>query len=143
LTIASGVLVIGVGASVFVSRWRHNQAHRHRHAHSHQHAHDHSKREILGIGVAAGILPCPSALVVLLSAIALHRIAFGLALILAFSTGLAATITAVGLLAVLARRAFKRISLDGRFVRALPALSALLILAAGIGITVNALPEVI
>jgi ABC-type nickel/cobalt efflux system permease component RcnA len=143
LTIASGVLVIGVGASVFVSRWRHNQAHRHRHAHSHQHAHDHSKREILGIGVAAGILPCPSALVVLLSAIALHRIAFGLALILAFSAGLAATITAVGLLAVLARRAFKRISLDGRFVRALPALSALLIFTAGIGITVNALPEVI
>ena len=85
----------------------------------------------------------PSALVVLLSAIALHRVGFGLALIVAFSIGLAATITTIGLLAVLARRAFGRLSLDGRLVRALPAASALLILAVGVGITVNALPEVL
>jgi nickel/cobalt transporter (NicO) family protein len=143
LTAVSGLLVIAVGASVFWNRWQHRQAHRQGNAHAHDHEQDHSKREILGIGVAAGVLPCPSALVVLLSAIALHRIGFGLALILAFSAGLAATITAVGLLAVLARRAFKRISLDGRFARALPALSALVILAVGIGITVDALPEVI
>jgi nickel/cobalt exporter len=143
LTVASGLLVVAVGASVLWSRWRHNQAHHDGHAHSHDHEHDHSKREILGIGVAAGILPCPSALVVLLSAIALHRIGFGLALILAFSAGLAGTMTAVGLLAVLARRAFTRISLDGRFVRALPAVSALVILAVGVGITVKALPGVV
>jgi nickel/cobalt transporter (NicO) family protein len=143
LTVVSGLLVIAVGASVLWTRWQHRRAHRDGHAHAHKHEHDHSTREILGVGVAAGLLPCPSALVVLLSAIALHRIGFGLALILAFSAGLAATITAVGLLAVLARRAFKRVSLDGRFVRALPAVSALVILAVGIGITVNALPEVI
>jgi nickel/cobalt exporter len=143
LTVASGILVVAVGASVLWSRWRHNHAHHHGHAHSHDHGHDHSKREILGIGVAAGILPCPSALVVLLSAIALHRVGFGLALIVAFSAGLAATITAVGLLAVLARRAFTRISLDGPFVRALPAVSALVILAVGVGITVKALPGVV
>jgi nickel/cobalt exporter len=143
LTVVSGLLVIGVGASVFWNRWQRRRAHRHGHAHTHHHEHDHSKREILGIGVAAGVLPCPSALVVLLSAIALHRVGFGLALILAFSAGLAATMTAVGLLAVLARRAFKRVSLDGSFARALPAVSALVILAVGIGITVNALPEVI
>jgi nickel/cobalt transporter (NicO) family protein len=145
LTLVSGLLVVAVGASVFWNRWQHRRAHRHghEHAHVHHHEHDHSKREILGIGVAAGILPCPSALVVLLSAIALHRIGFGLALILAFSAGLAATITAVGLLAVLARRAFKRVSSDGGLARALPAVSALVILAVGIGITVNALPELI
>jgi len=143
LTVASGLLVVTVGASVLWSRWRHSRAHNHGHAHLHDHEHDHSKREILGIGVAAGILPCPSALVVLLSAIALHRIGFGLALILAFSTGLAATITAVGLFAVLARRAFTRMSLDGRLVRALPAVSALVILAVGVGITVKALPGVV
>ena len=94
------------------------------------------------MGVAAGLLPCPSALVVLLSAIALHRVGFGLALIVAFSLGLAATVTAIGLLAVLARRAFGRLSLNGRLVRALPAASAFLILAVGVGITVRALPEV-
>jgi ABC-type nickel/cobalt efflux system permease component RcnA len=97
---------------------------------------------LLGIGVAAGLLPCPSALVVLLSAISLHRVGFGLALIVAFSLGLAATITSIGLLAVFARRAFGRLALDGPLVRTLPALSALVILAVGVGITVNALPEV-
>jgi nickel/cobalt exporter len=141
LTLASGLLVIAVGASVFWSRWRHRRTHEH--GHSHHHENEHPERGILGIGVAAGLLPCPSALVVLLSAIALHRIGFGLALILAFSVGLAVTITTIGLLAVLAKRVFTRVSLNGPFVRALPAVSALAILAVGVGITVNALPAVL
>jgi nickel/cobalt transporter (NicO) family protein len=141
LTVASGLLVMAVGASVFWRRWRRASAHRAGQAHFHEHGYD--ARGILGIGVAAGLLPCPSALVVLLSAIALHRVALGLALILAFSVGLAATITAIGLLAVLARRAFNRGSLNGPFVRALPALSALVILAVGVGMTFTALPEVL
>jgi nickel/cobalt exporter len=148
LTVASGLLVVAVGASVLWGRVRHARAHRAGHAHDHHHHdhhhHDHGgRRGLLGIGVAAGLLPCPSALVVLLSAIALHRVGLGLALIFAFSLGLAATITTIGLLAVLARRAFSRISLDGRLVRALPAVSALVVLAVGVGITVNALPEVL
>jgi ABC-type nickel/cobalt efflux system permease component RcnA len=141
LTLASGVLVVAVGASVLWSRAR-RRGHHHHH-HHHDHDHDHDRRGLLGVGVAAGLLPCPSALVVLLSAIALHRIGFGLALILAFSVGLAATITSIGLVAVLAKRAFGRLSLDGPVVRLLPAVSALVILAVGLGITVNALPEVL
>jgi ABC-type nickel/cobalt efflux system permease component RcnA len=78
-----------------------------------------------------------------LSAIALHRVGLGLVLILAFSAGLAATITTIGLIAVLARRAFSRLSLDGRFIRALPAASALAIVVVGVGITLKALPEVL
>jgi nickel/cobalt transporter (NicO) family protein len=147
LTLASGLLVVAVGAAVLVGRARHAHAHArgHHHQHHHEQPHDHGygRGGLLGVGVAAGLLPCPSALVVLLSAIALHRVGFGLALIVAFSLGLAATITAIGLLAVLARRAFGRLSLDGRLVRALPAASALLILAVGVGITANALPEVL
>jgi nickel/cobalt exporter len=142
LTVASGLLVVAVGGSVFWSRWRQRRARRQR-PNNHHHHHAHDTRGLLGIGVAAGLLPCPSALVVLLSAISLHRVGFGLALIVAFSLGLAATITSIGLLAVFARRAFGRLALDGPVVRALPALSALVILAVGIGITVNALPEVI
>jgi nickel/cobalt transporter (NicO) family protein len=144
LTLASGLLVVAVGAAVLVGRARHAHAHARGHHHHHDHPHDHGygRGGLLGVGVAAGLLPCPSALVVLLSAIALHRVGFGLALIVAFSLGLAATITAIGLLAVLARRVFGRLSLDGRLVRALPAASALLILAVGVGITANALPEV-
>ena len=127
----------------------------HDHGHHHHHggddaAHEHhgtgdplSSRGILGVGVAAGLLPCPSALVVLLSAIALHRIGFGFALITAFSFGLAATITGIGLVAVLARRALGRVSFEGRLVRALPALSALVILGVGVALTVRALPAII
>ena len=146
LTLVSGVLVVGVGAGVLLRRARHARSHRghhHAHHHDHQHHEDIDVRGILGIGAAAGLLPCPSALVVLLSAIALHRLAFGLALIVAFSLGLAATITAIGLVAVLARRAFGRARLDGPVIRALPALSAAVIVIVGLVITVKAIPAVI
>jgi ABC-type nickel/cobalt efflux system permease component RcnA len=157
LTLASGLLVVGVGLSVL---WRRTRAggwpgHRH-HAHSHHHAHEgHGQRHhhhhhdalttrgIVGVGVAAGLLPCPSALVVLLSAIALHRLGLGFALIAAFSFGLAATITCIGLVAVFARSAFGRLSLEGRIVRALPSLSAAAIVAVGLGLTLKALPGVV
>lgn len=142
LTLVSGLLVVAVGASVLRSRIRHRRAHAHGHDHHHHH-HEHDVRGLLGVGVAAGLLPCPSALVVLLSAIALHRIGLGLALIVAFSVGLAGTITGIGLVAVLARRAFGRLRLDGPLVRTLPAVSAALILALGVGLTLNALPEVL
>jgi nickel/cobalt transporter (NicO) family protein len=142
LTVVSGLLVVAVGASVLRSRLRHRRAHTHAHDHPHDHD-DPGVRSLIGVGVAAGLLPCPSALVVLLSAIALHRIGLGLALILAFSVGLAATITSIGLVAVYAQRAFGRLRLDGPLVGALPSLSALLILAVGISLTVKALPEVL
>ena len=140
LTLTSGLLVVGVGASVL---WKRARGKGHHHHHNHHHEHRFERRGLVGVGLAAGILPCPSALVVLLSAIALHRIGFGLALIVAFSVGLAATITSIGLVAVLAKRAFSRISLDGRVIRLLPAASALVILAVGVGITLKALPGVL
>ena len=163
LTLVSGLLVVTVGAAVLRARMRGRDAHGHGHhhhegdhhhghhhdgyGHHHHHAHDHddalTSKGILGVGVAAGLLPCPSALVVLLSAIALHRIGFGMALIVAFSLGLAATITGIGLVAVLARRAFTRVSLDGPVVRALPAVSAAVILAVGLVITAKAIPGVV
>jgi ABC-type nickel/cobalt efflux system permease component RcnA len=96
----------------------------------------------LAVGVSGGLLPCPSALVVLLAAISLHRVAFGLALIVAFSAGLALSITGVGLVAVLAKRAFSRLSFEGRVVSLLPALSALVIVVAGAAMTAHAIPKV-
>jgi nickel/cobalt exporter len=144
LNLISGVLVVAIGASVFRARWRHGRAH----AHGHHHHHDSapaedgpSLRSLLTVGVSGGLLPCPSALVVLLAAISLHRVAFGLVLILAFSAGLAAAITGIGLAAVLARRTFRRLSFDGPLVRLLPAASALVILAAGLAMTVRAVPK--
>ena len=78
----------------------------------------------------------------LLAAISLHRLAFGLVLIVAFSLGLALSITGIGLIAVFAKRAFGRRSFDGFVLRALPAVSALVILAAGLVMTAHALPKV-
>ena len=63
---------------------------------------------------------------------------FGLLPIVAFSAGLALTITGIGLVAVLARSAFGRLSFDGRLVSLLPAISARVIIAAGVGMTVRA-----
>jgi len=143
LNLVSGLLVVGIGASVFYSRWRHRRAHAHGHHHHHHHAEpDASFRALLAVGVSGGLLPCPSALVVLLAAISLHRVAFGLLLIVAFSAGLALAITAIGCAAVLARGAFRRVSLEGPLVRLLPAASALVILAAGLAMTVRAVPKV-
>ena len=99
-------------------------------------------RSLFAVGVSGGLLPCPSALVVLLAAISLHRVAFGLGLILAFSAGLALSITGIGVVAVLARSAFRRFSFDGALIRLLPAASALVILAAGLAMTFRALPKV-
>jgi len=142
LNLVSGLLVVGIGASVFYSRWRHRRAHTHGHDHHHHGEPDASFRSLLAVGVSGGLLPCPSALVVLLAAISLHRVAFGLLLIVAFSAGLALTITAIGCAAVLARGAFRRVSLEGPLVRLLPAASALVILAAGLAMTVRAVPKV-
>jgi ABC-type nickel/cobalt efflux system permease component RcnA len=159
LTLVSGLLVLGVGAAVLRQRLGARRAHEQHHHHDHDdghhdqhhgdgpHRHHHhepgGRGGILSVGVAAGLLPCPSALVVLLSAIALHRIGFGFALIVAFSLGLAATITGIGLVAVLARRTFSRVSLEGRVVRSLPSLSAVVILLVGVVLTVRALPGVV
>ena len=139
LNLVSGLLVVAIGMTAFTARWRHRRAHEHHHHHHHAEI---SGRSLLAVGVSGGLLPCPSALVVLLAAISLHRIAFGLVLILAFSAGLAATITSIGLVAVLAKRAFGRVSFEGRVVRLLPALSALVIVVAGVAMTFHAVPKV-
>jgi len=142
LNLVSGVLVVAIGATVFRSRFRH-RGHTHGHTHNHHHEHEApSRRSLVAVGVTGGLLPCPSALVVLLAAISLHRVAFGMLLIVAFSAGLALSITGIGLVAVFAKQVFKRASFEGRLVRLLPAASALVILAAGLAMTVRALPKV-
>ena len=146
LNLVSGALVVGIGASVLRARLRQRHLHAHGHHHHHEHGHDSgtrpTARSLVAVGVSGGLLPCPSALVVLLAAISLHRVAFGLVLIVAFSAGLALTITGIGLVAVLARRTFRRLSFEGPLVRLLPAASALVILAAGLAMTVRAVPKV-
>ena len=148
LTLVSGLLVVSIGLSVFRSRFRHARAQSHAHGRHHDHGHHHhhehgeGKRSLVAVGISGGLLPCPSALVVLLAAISLHRLAYGLLLVVAFSAGLALTITTIGLVAILARRAFARARFDGRVVRALPSISAVVIVFAGLVMTLHAVPKV-
>ena len=130
-------MVVAIGITVLRSRYAHARAHRHDHEHHH-----HSHKGLLAVGISGGLLPCPSALVVLLAAISLHRLVFGLVLIVAFSIGLALSITGIGMVAVLAKKAFAKRSLDGLLIRALPAVSAAVILVAGVVMTVHAVGKV-
>ena len=97
---------------------------------------------LAGMGAAAGLIPCPSALVVLLGAIAQHQVGLGLVLILAFSLGLATTLTGLGLAVVYAKRAAARLSFSGRLTAALPAISAVAIVCVGLLLTAKAIPSV-
>jgi ABC-type nickel/cobalt efflux system permease component RcnA len=150
LNLVSAILVVAVGLAVLRLRVRAARPHAHAHAHAHHHHHGHTHvpargrglRGLVAVGVSGGLLPCPSALVVLLAAVSLHRVGYGLVLILAFSLGLAAAITGIGLLAVGAKSVFGRLSFEGRLVRALPAVSALVIIGLGIAMTVRTLPTI-
>ncbi len=144
LDLSAGLMVVGVGGAVLLGRARHARSHRHGHDHHHHHEHEHAHdlRSLVAVGISGGLLPCPSALVVLLGAISLHRVGFGMALVGAFSVGLAMTITSIGLVAVLAKRAFARFDGRGRLLSVLPALSAAVIVVAGLGMVVHALGKV-
>ncbi len=78
----------------------------------------------------------------MLAAISLHRVSYGMVLIVAFSLGLAATVTAIGLLALYGRRLFERASRHGRRAPFLPAASALAVLGLGITMIVRAIPVI-
>ena len=159
LSALSGVLVIGVGASLVVERLGgalHGHGHDHGDGHGREHSHGpggHHRhapdlgaaptlRSLIVLGVSGGLLPCPSALVVMLGAIALGRTLFGLALILAFSVGLATVLTAIGLVLVYARGLFAHLPLDGRLARFAPVASAAIVSLAGLAILVEALVRI-
>ena len=92
------------------------------------------------MGAAAGLIPCPSALVVLLGAVSQQQVALGLLLIVTFSIGLAATLSALGIAVVHAGRLTSKAQIPTRVTRALPAASALIIVAAGVVLAGRALP---
>ncbi len=145
LTLISGLMVVTVGGAVLRSRLRHARAHaggKHHH-HHHHHDHDLSWKGLIGMGAAAGLIPCPSALVVLLAAISQHEVGLGLLLIVAFSLGLAGTLAGLGLAVVYARNVIPPRLAAGRLVAALPAVSALLIVTVGTVLTLRAVPEVV
>jgi nickel/cobalt transporter (NicO) family protein len=129
----------------------HSREHVHGEAHQHQHPHTHegisnpppaaiSFKSLFALGITGGIVPCPAALVVLLGALAIHRVAFGLFLIVAFSVGLAAVLIGFGLAMVYARRFMSRFAARGPLTeRWLPLASSAVITVVGVTITLQSL----
>ncbi|MDQ5852832.1 MAG: sulfite exporter TauE/SafE family protein, partial [Chloroflexota bacterium] len=144
----------------------HGHPHAHDHTH-HHHDHDHAWghehgphththvppgadgspstwRSLLALGISGGLIPCPSALLVMLGAISLGRVGFGLLLIVAFSLGLAGVLTGIGLLFVYGGRWLSRMSRGRTSVpglRLVPIASALVVTTAGLAITARAVIE--
>jgi ABC-type nickel/cobalt efflux system permease component RcnA len=168
LTLVSGLMVVVIGAGVLRSRVRaarrarghgahghdHGPHHDHghqqeHHGHAHEHGHHHhvpdelSWKGVLGMGAAAGLIPCPSALVVLLAAVAQQQVALGMLLIVAFSVGLATTLIILGVLVVSARGVTGRLRIPSRVIATLPAVSALIIMGAGCMLTAQAVPQIV
>ncbi|HEY9707764.1 MAG TPA: sulfite exporter TauE/SafE family protein [Oculatellaceae cyanobacterium] len=155
LSFISGLTVCGVGFWLLDSRlhdshdhdhnheYSHNKhLHHHHHHEAHEHGHHHhlpkepmTLQSLIVLGIAGGIVPCPSALVLLLSAIALHQTAYGILLISGFSLGLASVLVAIGLIVVYARQWSDRFPSSRALRQHLPVASAVAIILTGIVLT--------
>jgi ABC-type nickel/cobalt efflux system permease component RcnA len=134
LTVGSGAVVLALGSGLLATRMRARSAAR---EHGHEHAGPSaslSRPGLMALAVSGGILPSPTAVLVLLSTVAAGRVAFGLGLILAFSVGLAAALSGIGILVLRARR-FVLPRLPGGMIRYAPVLGAAVIIAAGLYLT--------
>jgi ABC-type nickel/cobalt efflux system permease component RcnA len=177
LTLVAAVIVLVLGAYLLVGAVRqrgheHTHTHPHPHPHAHEHDHEHAHphehvqphphahthgepqalpitwRNLFALGLAGGMIPSASALVVLLSALALGRLGFGLLLIVAFGVGMAVVLTTTGILLVYASRFVARYFPDDasspfqRLVgQAVPVVSAGIMLLIGVVATVQALGQ--
>ena len=173
LGMTSGAMLAGVGISLLVRAWQRRSgglaafgAHRHQGEHHHDgpghshHGHHHgeetahshgdihlpvSRRALMIMGAAGGMVPSPSALVVLLGAIALGRTWFGIALVFGYGIGMALTLVAAGLLMVRARASLDRRLQSrtrmARLAQALPVMTASFVVIAGVGLTARALQQ--
>ncbi len=164
LEVLSGVLVVALGGRLVWQRWvafrdrqgaDHGHTHQHRQDDAHGFTHDHGAgrahahlpptgryklSSLLAMGISGGLVPCPEALGIMIIAIGLHHAVLGLGLIVSFSIGLAAVLIAIGILLVRARALLERFGgLGGRWSRALPLASAVMVTVLGIGIVLSGL----
>ena len=137
ITLSSGVVIAFIGARN-LARFAHRGAHAHTANHHHgdgnlQHTHDlpgSGPIDFRGAVVAAmsgGIAPCPAAIVVMLAALRMHALGYGILLIVVFSCGLASVLTAIGIAVVHGSAWVKRTGRFDRVVELGPLISAILI----------------
>lgn len=140
LGLASGLVALGLGAELLVARIHALSESRHGHDHPHPDR-PLSRRGLVALAFAGGILPSPSALVVLLGSVAIGRAALGLVLIAAFSAGLATSLVAVGALAIRARHVATG-RLPAGLMRLAPVVSAACIALVGLALTGRGLLQI-
>jgi ABC-type nickel/cobalt efflux system permease component RcnA len=157
LGVLSGLTIAGLGSYMLLRRWTgEDMDHAHDAGAMHGHWFSSRKREnaeprpviptkaislsqLVVLGITGGMIPCPAALVVLLSAFALHRVGFGFFLITSFSVGLASVLIGFGLLMVYARQFMSRLQMDGPLTRRwLPVASAAFMTVLGVTIAIRA-----
>ena len=152
LGLISGLIIFAVGCWLLTARLRRNSREDHHHDHHGGHGgHDHQVsdgksilkwKNLVAIGIANGIIPSASALIILLAAISMQRTEFGILLIVAFSAGMAAVPAGVGLLLVYAAKVINRIQSQNRLVgtanQLLPMATALVVLVSGSVFTARA-----
>ena len=154
----SGISIVWIGTTLFFRRLRLATGHGHHHHHHHDHdhgggalVHDHgdghvhshvpegeiSMGSLIALGASGGLVPCPSALVLLLSSVALGRVALGLTLLVAFSAGLAVVLSGIGLIVLFAKNLLpdSKTTAKNPFFRYVPVASAAVITCAGIIMT--------
>jgi ABC-type nickel/cobalt efflux system permease component RcnA len=174
LTLASGLMILALGVRLLAMRsrglafLRRFSVRPHDHDHDHDHHHHHAPepgpspwRGLIALGLADGLTPSPSALVVLLAAVSLDRIGLGILLIVAFSIGLAAVLTLVSLALVYARRTIDWLASrgsrfaanpvltwvtgngtnQGAIATVIPTIAAFALTAVGLLLTIRALPN--
>ena len=146
----SGLSIVWIGLLLLYRRARslaqYRRAHHHPH-HDHDHAHPHNHSHVpegevtlgslIALGASGGLVPCPSALVLLLSSIALGRVGLGLTLLVGFSAGLAVVLMAIGLLVLYAKHLIpdSRKTARNPAFRWIPVLSAAVIVCLGLIMT--------
>jgi ABC-type nickel/cobalt efflux system permease component RcnA len=161
----SGLSIVWIGTIMLYRRARvlrghthhhhdhvHGHGHDHEHGHGHDHDHDHvhgpgghthmpegdvTLGSLIALGASGGLVPCESALVLLLSAIALGRVALGLMLLVSFSMGLAVVLMAIGMVVLFAKNLLPDSQAASRHAafRIIPVLSAAVIVCLGLLMT--------
>lgn len=164
ISCVSGLLICLVGADLLRKQIKRTSSHGHGHTHSHDHDHDHGHDHhhdhdhlhhdgpgghthtipdkltlggLISLGVSGGLTPCPDAVIVLLSALALHKLALGMMVLLCFSAGLASILVAIGFTMVLASQVFEKRYPTSRTIGQITELSYLFVIGMGLFIAIR------
>jgi nickel/cobalt exporter len=163
LELATGLLIIALGARIIVLLSRPHEhdhgiaGHDHQHDHDHDHDHDDEQAQALDLrrrlggravttaevawfGLSAGLLPCPAAFAVLLVCLQMKAFTLGVALVAAFSIGLAITLVGIGVAAAwTANKASRHLDGFDAWAHRLPYVSAAIVMVVGAAISLRGL----